>query len=85
MLTRDTTTFFTHAHAHALADEFGSATAQAAFLIAPDGFAQAIESARDNHESHQTLNDADFAVHSTRLDAINAGGGSLRCCIGEIF
>lgn len=26
-----------------------------------------------------------FAVRSVELDAIEAGGGSLRCCVGEIF
>lgn len=26
-----------------------------------------------------------FAVRSVKLDAIEAGGGSLRCCVGEIF
>ncbi len=29
--------------------------------------------------------DAGFAVSTVELDAIEAGGGSLRCCIGEIF
>ncbi|MFT3667186.1 MAG: arginine deiminase-related protein [Pseudoxanthomonas sp.] len=28
---------------------------------------------------------AGFAVHSVPLDAIEAGGGSLRCCVAEIF
>lgn len=28
---------------------------------------------------------AGFAVRSVCLDAIEAGGGSLRCCVGEIF
>ena len=28
---------------------------------------------------------AGFAVHRVDLDAIEAGGGSLRCCVGEIF
>ena len=46
MFTRDIDAFFQHART--LADDFGPATAQAAFLVAPDGFAQALESARDN-------------------------------------
>lgn len=29
--------------------------------------------------------DAGFSVHSVELDAIEAGGGSLRCCVAEIF
>lgn len=35
--------------------------------------------------SRATLAAADFAVRSVELDAIEAGGGSLRCCVGEIF
>jgi len=33
----------------------------------------------------QRLADAGFRVGSVALDAIEAAGGSLRCCIGEIF
>ena len=36
-------------------------------------------------ESRATLAAADFEVRSVALDAIEAGGGSLRCCIGEIY
>jgi hypothetical protein len=32
-----------------------------------------------------TLAAAGFAVRAVELDAIEAGGGSLRCCVGEIF
>ncbi|MGO1072132.1 arginine deiminase-related protein [Lysobacter sp. CA199] len=31
------------------------------------------------------LASAGFAVSTVELDAIEAGGGSLRCCVGEIF
>lgn len=35
---------------------------------------------------HQAiLNAAGFKVRSVELDAIEAGGGSLRCCVGEIY
>lgn len=37
----------------------------------------------DAHRS--LLADAGFRVRSVALDAIEAGGGSLRCCIGEIY
>ena len=47
MITRDIDAFL--AHARALPADFGPATAQAAFLVAPDGFALAAESASDNH------------------------------------
>ena len=33
----------------------------------------------------QALAAAGFAVRSVGLDAIEAGGGSLRCCVGEIY
>lgn len=32
-----------------------------------------------------TLEAAGFAVHHVSLDAIEAGGGSLRCCVAEVF
>ncbi|MET0654553.1 MAG: arginine deiminase-related protein [Pseudoxanthomonas sp.] len=46
MLTRSQSEFL--AFAHNCAADFGPATARAAFLVAPDGFARADESARDN-------------------------------------
>ena len=46
MITRDTDAFF--AFAHDAAADFGPATARAAFLVAPDGFRLAEQSARDN-------------------------------------
>ncbi len=33
----------------------------------------------------QQLAEAGFEVATVELDAIEAGGGSLRCCVGEIF
>lgn len=46
MITRDIDTFF--AFARDAAADFGPATARAAFLVAPDGFALAEQSAQDN-------------------------------------
>jgi hypothetical protein len=46
MITRDCDAFL--AHARTLAADFGPATARAAFLVAPDGFALAEQSAADN-------------------------------------
>ena len=46
MITRDPATFL--ASARACAPDFGPATAKAAFLVAPDGFALAEQSAADN-------------------------------------
>ncbi|MDQ3039837.1 MAG: arginine deiminase-related protein [Pseudomonadota bacterium] len=36
-------------------------------------------------QHYQQLDNAGFAVVSVHLDAIEAAGGSLRCCIGELF
>ena len=47
MLTRDTAAFFTHAAM--LAPDFGPPTARAMFLVSPDGFVRAEQSAADNH------------------------------------
>lgn len=47
MLTRDTSVFLDLARQ--CAPDFGPATAKAAFLVAPDGFGLATESASDNH------------------------------------
>ncbi len=46
MITRDTTAFLEYARA--CAPDFGPATAKAAFLVTPDGFSRADESANDN-------------------------------------
>jgi len=46
MITRDTTAFF--AHAAGLPTDFGPATARAVFLVSPDGFMRAEQSAADN-------------------------------------
>jgi hypothetical protein len=46
VITRDADAFL--AHARTLAPDFGAATARAAFLVSPDGFALAEQSARDN-------------------------------------
>lgn len=46
MITRDPDAFF--GHASTLQADFGPATARAAFLVAPDGFARAAQSASDN-------------------------------------
>ena len=36
-------------------------------------------------ETRASLRGAGFTVRAVALDAIEAGGGSLRCCVGEIF
>lgn len=47
MLTRDATDF--QVFAMRCANDFGPSVAKAAFLVSPDGFARAEQSARDNH------------------------------------
>jgi hypothetical protein len=47
VITRDAAAFL--AFARSLAPDFGPATARGAFLVAPDGFRRATESAADNH------------------------------------
>jgi hypothetical protein len=36
-------------------------------------------------DHNATLSAAGFALRTVPLDAIEAAGGSLRCCIGEIY
>lgn len=55
MITRDAAAFLEFARD--CAPDFGAATARAAFLVAPDGFARADESASDNRYMHDS---ADF-------------------------
>lgn len=35
--------------------------------------------------SRASLAAAGFGVREVELDAIEAAGGSLRCCVGEVF
>ena len=37
------------------------------------------------HKTRAALAAAGFAVHCVELDAIEVGGGSLRCCVAEVF
>ncbi|BDU15395.1 arginine deiminase-related protein [Lysobacter auxotrophicus] len=65
MITRDTTAFF--AQARTLAPDFGPATPQAAFLVAPEGFCRAEQSAQDNRYMAQASRfDAECALTQHR-------------------
>ncbi len=65
MITHDTKAFL--AHARSLAPDFGPATARAAFLVAPDGFALAEQSAADNrYMADAQAFDADRAAQQHR-------------------
>ena len=61
MITRDVATFVSHART--LVQDFGSATARAAFLVSPDGFMRAEQSAQDNrYMAGAAAFDADAAL-----------------------
>lgn len=64
MITRDTEAFV--AFARVCAPDFGPATAKAAFLVSPDGFARADESARDNRYMADAGFDAGRALQEHR-------------------
>ena len=65
MITRDIDAFLQVAQATAA--DFGPATARAAFLVAPDGFALAVQSAADNpYMAHATAFDAGRACAQHR-------------------
>ena len=65
MITRDTEAFL--AHARTLPPDFGAATAKGAFLVAPDGFALAADSAIDNrYMAHADAFDAGTAMAQHR-------------------
>ena len=75
MITRDREAFF--AHARTLAPDFGDATARAAFLVTPDGFHRAEQSAEDNRYM------ADAARFDARaaLDEHRALQAALSACV----
>lgn len=65
MITRDREAFL--AHARTLPADFGPATARGAFLVSPDGFQRADESARDNrYMADAAAFDADAALREHR-------------------
>jgi hypothetical protein len=78
VITRDRDAFF--AHAGTLAPDFGAATARAAFLVAPEGFHRAEQSAEDNRYM------ADAAGFDARaaLDEHRALQAALSTCVPVI-
>lgn len=54
--------------------------------LTPDSVWMSARAAAALGDDHRTLlQAAGFAVHAVELDAIESAGGSLRCCIGEIY
>lgn len=73
-------------HAILLSSAEHAAFAGNAIALAQDSVWMSATAARALTDASRTaLAAAGFAVRSIELDAIEAGGGSLRCCVGEIF
>ncbi|MEO6263884.1 MAG: arginine deiminase-related protein [Luteimonas sp.] len=73
-------------HAILLSSAEHAAFAGNAIALAQDSVWMSATAARALTDVSRTaLAAAGFAVRSIELDAIEAGGGSLRCCVGEIF
>ncbi|QSX79547.1 arginine deiminase-related protein [Agrilutibacter solisilvae] len=68
-----------------------SAAEHAAFVgnaiaLTPDTVWMSAQAGRALQPAHRgILEAAGFTVATVELDAIEAGGGSLRCCVGEVF
>ncbi|MFC5577044.1 arginine deiminase-related protein [Lysobacter niabensis] len=57
-----------------------------AIALSPDRVWMSAQAGRALTSEHRDLlRGAGFEVATVELDAIEAGGGSLRCCVGEIF
>lgn len=73
-------------HAILLSPEEHAAFAGNAIALSDDAVWMSAHAARAlTPTSYQALAAAGFAVRAVELDAIEAGGGSLRCCVGEVF
>ena len=57
-----------------------------AIALSPDRVWMSAQAGRTlTQANRESLTAAGFEVATVELDAIEAGGGSLRCCVGEIF
>jgi hypothetical protein len=57
-----------------------------AIALSPDAVWMSERAGRALSATHrEQLAEAGFEVRTVQLDAIEAGGGSLRCCVGEIY
>ncbi|MGY0797528.1 arginine deiminase-related protein [Lysobacter sp. A286] len=73
-------------HAIELSPAEHAAFAGNAISLSPDAVWMSAEAGRSlTAGSRDTLTSAGFQVRTVELDAIEAGGGSLRCCVGEIY
>ena len=73
-------------HAIMLSPAEHAAFAGNAIALAPDRvWMSAVAQDTLTPATRAALQAAGFTIASVPLDAIEAGGGSLRCCVGEIF
>ena len=73
-------------HAIALSPAEHAAFAGNAIALSPDrAWLSATAERALGPATRAALAAAGFAIASVEMDAIEAGGGSLRCCVGEIF
>jgi hypothetical protein len=73
-------------HAIPLSPAERTAFAGNAISLAPDTISMSTTAARGlAAASREALGAAGFTVGDVALDAIEAAGGSLRCCVGEIY
>jgi hypothetical protein len=73
-------------HAVLLSPEEHAAFVGNAISLSPDRVWMSAQAGRTlTSSSRQLLAAAGFEVATVELDAIEAGGGSLRCCVGEIY
>ena len=73
-------------HAILLASDERAAFAGNAIALGPDTVWMSTTAAQAiTPSTRQALAAAGFAVRSVALDAIEAAGGSLRCCVGEMY
>ena len=73
-------------HAIALSDDEAAAFAANCIALDPDRvWMSARAEAALRPGTRERLARAGFSVQSVRLDAIEAAGGSLRCCVAEIY
>lgn len=73
-------------HAIPLSPAERAAYAGNAIAVSPDSVWMSRTAERAlGGDARTALEAAGFAVRSVELDAIEAAGGSLRCCVGEIF
>ncbi|WP_460758674.1 arginine deiminase-related protein [Lysobacter fragariae] len=79
-------TFYSPQHTVLCSRQEHAAFVGNAISLSPDTVWMSANAGRNlSRESRDILAGAGFQVRTVELDAIEAGGGSLRCCVGEIY